>query len=98
VALARALVKRPAVLLLDEPTQGLDAHTAHELDECILALQSTYGFAILIFSHEVRHAFGMAGEIYVMSAGTIVAQGARDVLAESEDDVVRQLFHRRGAA
>jgi phospholipid/cholesterol/gamma-HCH transport system ATP-binding protein len=98
VALARALALRPAVLLLDEPTQGLDAHSAHELDECLLALQSTYGFATLIFSHEVRHAFGLAGEIYVMSAGTVIAQGARDVLAASEDDVVRQLFHRRGAA
>jgi phospholipid/cholesterol/gamma-HCH transport system ATP-binding protein len=97
VAIARALALRPAILLLDEPTQGLDAHSAHEIDDLLTALQEHYGFGILIFSHEVRHAFGMASEIYVMAEGVIIARGTRDELAASDNEVVRQLLHRRGA-
>ena len=96
VAIARALALRPAVLLLDEPTQGLDAHSAHEIDDLLTELQKRYGFGILIFSHEVRHAFGMATEIYVMAEGTIVARGTREELQASDNEVVRQLLHRRG--
>ena len=96
VAIARALALRPAVLLLDEPTQGLDAHSAHEIDDLLSELQRRYGFGILIFSHEVRHAFGMATEIYVMADGVIIASGTRDQLEASDNEVVRQLLHRRG--
>jgi phospholipid/cholesterol/gamma-HCH transport system ATP-binding protein len=98
VAIARALALRPAVLLLDEPTQGLDAHSAHEIDDLLSELQQRYGFGILIFSHEVRHAFGMATEIYVMADGVIIARGTRAELEASDNEVVRQLLHRRGTA
>lgn len=98
VAIARALALRPAILLLDEPTQGLDAHSAHEIDDLLTGLQERYGFGILIFSHEVRHAFGMASEIYVMADGVIIARGTRDELTASDNEVVRQLLHRRGTA
>jgi len=96
VAIARALALRPAVLLLDEPTQGLDAHSAHEIDDLLSELQQRYGFGILIFSHEVRHAFGMATEIYVMADGVIIARGTRAELEASDNEIVRQLLHRRG--
>jgi phospholipid/cholesterol/gamma-HCH transport system ATP-binding protein len=96
VAIARALALRPAVLLLDEPTQGLDAHAAHEIDDLIGELQQRHGFGVLIFSHEVRHAFGMATDIYVMADGVVVARGDRQALEESDNETVRQLLHRRG--
>lgn len=96
VALARALALRPAVLLLDEPTLGLDAHTAAELDDTIVRIQESRGFGVLIFSHEVRHAFGPVQEISVMDEGRIVAQGTRDALDASRHPVVERLLHRRG--
>jgi phospholipid/cholesterol/gamma-HCH transport system ATP-binding protein len=98
VAIARALALRPAVLLLDEPTQGLDAHAAHEIDDLLTELQERYAFGVLIFSNEVRHAFGTASDIYVMADGVIIARGDRASLEESENEVVRQLLHRRGTA
>ncbi|HUF27199.1 MAG TPA: ATP-binding cassette domain-containing protein [Gemmatimonadaceae bacterium] len=96
VALARALALRPAVLLLDEPTLGLDPHTAAEFDETLAALQPRHGFGVLIFSHEVRYAFGAVEHIYVMAEGTIVEHGDRDAIQHSGHPVVRQLVDRRG--
>ena len=96
VAIARALALRPSVLLLDEPTRGLDAYAAHEVDDLLTALQERHGFGTLIFSHEVRHAFGPATEIYVMERGSIVAHGDRQAMESSDLEVVRQLMHRRG--
>jgi phospholipid/cholesterol/gamma-HCH transport system ATP-binding protein len=96
VAIARALALRPSVLLLDEPTRGLDAYAAHEVDELLTELQERHGFGTLIFSHEVRHAFGTATEIYVMERGSIVAHGDRQAMESSDLEVVRQLMHRRG--
>lgn len=96
VALARALALRPAVLLLDEPTLGLDAPTAADLDDTIARIQESRGFGVLIFSHEVRHAFGRAQEISVMDEGRIVAQGTREMLDTIRHPVVERLLHRRG--
>ncbi|HWJ24167.1 MAG TPA: ATP-binding cassette domain-containing protein [Gemmatimonadaceae bacterium] len=95
VALARAIALRPPVVLLDEPTHGLDSHSAHELDETVARLQDSEGFALLIFSHEVRHAYGRAEQISVMDEGAIVAQGPRETLLESEHPVIRRLLKRR---
>ena len=95
VALARALALRPPLLLLDEPTQGLDPHSAATLDATIRRLQDANGFGLLIFSNEVRHAFGLAEHIYVIGEGRIVAHGHRDELMDSHHALVRSLLHRR---
>ncbi len=97
VALARALALRPPVLLLDEPTQGLDAHAASELDRTLRELQERAGFGIVIFTREARYAFGHAQRVYVMAEGRIVDSGDHDSLAESEHPVVRSLLRRRGS-
>ena len=95
VALARAIALRPPVVLLDEPTHGLDSHSAHELDETVARLQDAEGFALVIFSHEVRHAYGRAEQVSVMDEGRIVEQGTRDELLASEHPVIRRLLKRR---
>ena len=96
VALARALALRPPLLLLDEQTHSLDPHSAAQLDENIRRLQDANRFGVLIFTNEVRHAFGRARHIYVLSQGRIIANGNRDTLLESKHAVVRSLLHRRG--
>jgi len=96
VALARALALRPPVLLLDEPTQGLDAHAASELDRTLGVLQERAGFAVVIFTREARYAFGNAKRVYVMAEGRIVDAGDHNSLVDSEHPVVRSLLRRRG--
>lgn len=95
VALARALALRPPVVLLDEPTHGLDSHSAQLFDESVARLQDDEGFALMLFSHEVRHAYGRAEYISVMSEGVIVEQGPREALLESDHEVIRRLLRRR---
>jgi ABC-type transporter Mla maintaining outer membrane lipid asymmetry ATPase subunit MlaF len=97
VALARALALRPPVLLLDEPTVGLDSHAAAELDDTIARIQERQGFGLVIFSHEVRYAFRRAQRISVMANGTVVASGDRESLAHSDNETVQHLLHRREA-
>mgnify|MGYP006170328071 CR=1 FL=1 len=97
VALARALALRPPVLLLDEPTQGLDAHAASELDRTLRELQERGGFGVVIFTREARYAFGNAQRVYVMAEGRVVDAGDHDSLADSEHPVVRGLLRRRGS-
>jgi ABC-type transporter Mla maintaining outer membrane lipid asymmetry ATPase subunit MlaF len=95
VALARALALRPKLLLLDEPTIGLDSPAAHAFDEMLQDVQRRYGVGIVIFSHEVRHAYAPANEISLLVGGRIVARGTRESLLESDDPAVHGLLHRR---
>ena len=97
VALARALALDPGILLMDEPSHGLDPHAAAELDDTVKKLQQERGFGVLIASHEARYAFRGANQISVMANGRIVEQGNRDQLQASQHEVVRQLLNRRGA-
>jgi phospholipid/cholesterol/gamma-HCH transport system ATP-binding protein len=96
VALARALALRPPVLILDEPTAGLDAHSAAELDELVVRLQARHGFGALVLTHEVRHAYGAARHIYVFADGRVVAEGTREALLASTHPAAQRLLQRRG--
>jgi len=96
VALARALALRPAVLVLDEPSAGLDAPAAHELDDTVATLQDRYGFGVLVLTREVRYAFARVDEINVIVDGRFVVSGDRTTVLESEHTVVRHMLHRRG--
>ena len=98
VALARALALRPPLILMDEPSQGLDSHTAAELDATLAELQRKHAFGLVVFSHDVRYAFGGADYVYVMSEGTIVEEGEPDAVRASTREVVQRLLDRRGAA
>lgn len=71
VALSRWLMTKPSVLILDEPTQGIDVGAKAEIHELMMEL-AEQGIAILMISSELSEILGMSDRIAVMSGGTIV--------------------------
>lgn len=95
VAMASLLVTRPKVLLLDEPTRGLDYGLKEKLGEILLELRAT-GTAILMITHDVEFAAEYAEDIVLMAGGSIVAQGGKqEMLTNSTfySPQVSKLFH-----
>lgn len=76
LSLARALYGRPAVFLLDDPLSAVDAHVAAQLvEECLLGEIKAYGAAVVLASHQVHLAAGLATRVYLMEEGRIVDAG-----------------------
>jgi ABC-type Fe3+/spermidine/putrescine transport system ATPase subunit len=71
VALARTLVLEPAVLLLDEPTAGLDPHCRRRLMERLQAIRSRLGITMLLVTHDMHLAAGSGDRIAVLADGHI---------------------------
>lgn len=72
LAIARAVLHKPAVLLLDEPHSGLDREAAAILDK-LLRAQAKGGAAILIATHDLNRVLGLAHRVEVLAAGRLIA-------------------------
>jgi branched-chain amino acid transport system ATP-binding protein len=77
VELARALVTRPAVLLLDEPASGLDAEETRDLTEILRGLADS-GVAILLVEHDMPLVMSTCSVVHVMDFGSLLAVGSPD--------------------
>jgi branched-chain amino acid transport system ATP-binding protein len=84
VALARALMARPRLLLLDEPSLGLAPLVVQQLLEAIRAINSR-GTTILLAEQNAHAALGIATRGYVLENGRVVLEGSRDALLGNED-------------
>jgi phospholipid/cholesterol/gamma-HCH transport system ATP-binding protein len=92
IAIARALVLNPELLLFDEPTTGLDPVSAHEVSELIADLNQKAGATILMVTHDLQSAFRLATRIAVLDRGRIVEEGTPEALKESLNPVVQQFL------
>jgi urea transport system ATP-binding protein len=84
LAIARALVTRPRLLILDEPTEGIQPSIIKDIAAVIARLRERGDMAILLVEQYFEFARDLADRIFVMDRGEIVLQGARDDLAEDE--------------
>ncbi len=73
VAIARALLTRPAVLLLDEPTTGLDPHSKREVQALVREVRERDGTTILLTTHDMVEADVLCDRIAIMDLGKVVA-------------------------
>ena len=73
VAIARALLSRPRLLLLDEPTTGLDPRSRREVQNVIRELNQVYGTTILLTTHDMLEAENLCNRIAIIDGGKIVA-------------------------
>jgi len=73
VAIARALLSRPRILLLDEPTTGLDPRSKREVQAVVRELQQKEGTTILLTTHDMTEAENLCDRIAIMDRGKVVA-------------------------
>jgi len=90
VALARALVTEPEVVLFDEPTTGLDPIRKHAVHRLITDYQKKFGFTAVLVSHEIPDVFYISQRIAMIDEGRIVFAGTPEELRQSANPVVRQ--------
>jgi ABC-2 type transport system ATP-binding protein len=92
LALALAFVHRPQVLLLDEPTAGLDAHARRDLHGEIARLKAD-GCAILLTTHDLDEAARLCDRVAILHCGAIVATGApRELVVQHGKTSLEELF------
>lgn len=82
LAIARALVTRPRLLLLDEPTEGIQPSVVAEIEETILALARRGGLSVLLVEQHVGFAMRAAQHYHVLEAGRVTSSGEGGTAAE----------------
>jgi ABC-2 type transport system ATP-binding protein len=75
LCLAKAMINGPDILLLDEPTAGLDPETARNTRELLKRLSSETGLSVLYTSHNLREVQEVAGRVLILQEGEVVVQG-----------------------
>jgi branched-chain amino acid transport system ATP-binding protein len=90
LAIARALMLNPELLLMDEPSEGLAPVMVQHLENIIVQLKET-GLAILLVEQNLYSALAVADEVYILETGVIVYQGAPAALLEDGESMHRYL-------
>ena len=85
LAIARALLTNPELLLMDEPSEGLSPLAVQQVVEVIEHLRTTAELPILLVEQNLSLALNLADRIYVMNKGTVVFEGSSDELSNAHD-------------
>jgi len=97
VALARAIVTDPDVILYDEPTTGLDPIRADLINELIVRLKTRSRSTAVVVTHDMTSARKVADRIVMLYDGNFIADTTPDALATIDDDEVRRFVEGRAA-
>lgn len=89
VALARAMVALPQIMLYDEPTTGLDPITATSINQLIRKTQKEFGVTSVVVTHELESAFVVADRMAVINNGKIIAIGNKTEIRNCENEFVK---------
>jgi phospholipid/cholesterol/gamma-HCH transport system ATP-binding protein len=92
VGLARALALEPGILLLDEPTAGLDPISSAEIDDLILKLQKEHQMASVVVTHDLHSAKTIADRLALLNEGNVLIDGSFEELQKSEIEFVREFL------
>ncbi|MDX9758345.1 MAG: ATP-binding cassette domain-containing protein [Bacteroidota bacterium] len=92
IGLARAIITRPAIVLYDEPTAGLDPITAREISELILSLEEQFGITSITVTHDLECARLIAHRIHILENGCFQVTGTFDELKRSADPTTKAFF------
>jgi ABC-type cobalamin/Fe3+-siderophores transport system ATPase subunit len=90
IALARALVQEPEILLLDEPTSNLDPRAVRELGELVVEVFHRFNLTVVMVTHQLDHLPPVANRIVMVKNGRITYSGDRSALADAR--LIADLF------
>jgi phospholipid/cholesterol/gamma-HCH transport system ATP-binding protein len=93
--LARALVMEPALLLVDEPSAGLDPITSTEIDELLLGVKESHHATLVVVTHNILSARRIADRMAFLDDGRLLAEGTAGELERSEHQLVRAFMESR---
>ncbi len=97
VGIARALALKPAVLLYDEPTTGLDPITTYTIDELISGVRERLGVTSLVVSHDVNSVVRIADRVGFLHGGSLAFLGTPEEFLEAEHPAIRELVEKSQA-
>jgi phospholipid/cholesterol/gamma-HCH transport system ATP-binding protein len=90
VALARALITDPEIVLFDEPTTGLDPIRKNAVHSMIADYQQRLGFTAILISHEIPDIFYISQRIAMLDEGKIIFEGSPDEIQQTQNRVIQQ--------
>ena len=96
-AIARAIALDPQIVYFDEPSAGLDPVTAAEIDNLILKLNQVFRITMVVVTHDLPSAYGIADRIMMMFDGKVAALGEKDVVWNDPNPRIRAFIERRMA-
>jgi len=89
LSIARTLVNRPKILLLDEITSSLDRVSQQEIEELIERINQKYGTTIIWITHNLEQALNIGHYTWVLMAGELIQEGPTDILKNPTNDTVK---------
>jgi phospholipid/cholesterol/gamma-HCH transport system ATP-binding protein len=92
VGLARALALEPSILLVDEPSSGLDPITTREIDKLLTDLKTSGKTTMVVVTHDIASARRISDKAVLLHEGHILAQGTIAELDQNPNDVVQQFM------
>lgn len=92
IALARAIVLKPSIVLYDEPTTGLDPESVRRVSDLIVKLRDEQGISSVAITHDLLCAELIADEVHFLYDGVIIDSGSLDEVSKSDHAGVRNFF------
>ena len=92
VGIARAIVRKPEILLYDEPTTGLDPYTRITVDELIEKIKTEYQLTSVVISHDIPSALRLADYIIFLDQGSVVFEGLPENFVKSKHAAIRRFL------
>lgn len=96
VALARALILEPEVVMYDEPTSGLDPLMARTVERLIVETRDRFGVTSIVISHDMAATVRIADHVHLLANGAIVASGSPRELTAGESEQALEFFEASG--
>lgn len=92
VALARALMLEPEIIVYDEPTSGLDPLTSRMVDELIVETRDRFNVTSVVISHDMASALKIADYVFLLAKGRVMGEGTPGELASGRNDLANRFL------